>query len=79
MVPQPAVISDLVGAGGFDPSRMIALPAIVIPQPDGVGALSIEVPNDPNLVGVTLCAQALLVQYPTLVLLTNVTADRVVR
>ena len=58
---------------------MIALPAIVIPQPAGARGVSVGVPNDPNLVGVTLYAQALLVQYPSLALLTNVTADRVSR
>ena len=44
-----------------------------------MGSVSVMVPNDPNLVGVTLHAQAMLVQHPALLSLTNVTADKVMR
>ena len=42
-------------------------------------SVSVVLPNDPSLVGVTLYAQALLVQYPFLSHLTNLTADQVWR
>ncbi len=67
------------GTIGLDPTRMIALPAFVIPQPAGMNFLSVVLPNDSALVGVTLYAQAMLVQHPSLLRLTNVTADQVVR
>ena len=68
-----------LGTLGLDPTFMVALPAIIIPQPGGMGAVSVGVPNDPNLIGVSFYAQALLVQHPALVLLTNLTADLIVR
>ena len=58
---------------------MVALPPFFIPQPAGINSVSVVLPNDPNLVGVTLHAQALLMQFPTLSRLTNLTADQVVR
>ena len=63
----------------LDPTLMIALPVFVIPQPAGMNSVSVVLPNDPNLVGVTLYAQALLMQFPALSRLTNLTADLILR
>ena len=68
-----------LGTLGLDPTLMIALPPFVIPQPAGMNSVSVVLPDDPNLVGVTIYAQALLVQHPVHSLLTNLTADRIVR
>ena len=62
------------GTFGLDPTQMVARSPFVIPQPAGVGSVSFAVPNVPGLVGVTVYAQALLVQYPA-ARLTNLTAD----
>ena len=68
-----------LGTLGLDPTRMAVLPPFVIPQPAGVGSVSFTVPDESSLVGVTIYSQALLVQYPTRALLTNVTADVIVQ
>ena len=69
------------GTFGLDPTQMVALPAFVIPQPAGMNSVSVVLPNVPSLAGITLYAQALMVvvQYPALWRLTNVTADQIVR
>lgn len=54
---------------------MIRLPAFIIQQPEGMSSLSFIVPNLPGLVGASIYAQALIVQYPVLNRLTNWTAD----
>ena len=58
---------------------MAPLPAFSIPEPALKGAVSVVVPNTPSFVGVTLYAQALMLQGPSVALLTNVTADQIVR
>ena len=68
-----------LGTLRLDPTRMAALPGFVIPRPAGVGSVSVIVPNVPNAVGVTVYAQALLIQHPVLSRLPNVTADQIVR
>jgi hypothetical protein len=35
------------GTIGIDPTRMIALPPFLVPQPAGIGSLTIPVPNQP--------------------------------
>ena len=47
-----------LGTLGLDPTLMIPLPPFVIPRPSGKGFVSVILPNDPNLVGVTIYAQA---------------------
>ena len=42
------------GTIGLDPTLMIALPSFVIPQPPGMDFVSVVLPDDPSLVGVTL-------------------------
>ncbi len=64
-----------LGTLGLDPTQMLALPVFVIPQPAGVGSVSLSVPNLPGLVGVTIYSQALLMQDPYARRLTNVAAD----
>ncbi len=54
------------------------LPALVIPQPAGLGSVSWLVPNTPALVGVTLHAQALWLSSLGRVRLSNVVTDTVV-
>jgi hypothetical protein len=58
----------------LDPSTMVALPALAIPQPAGVSSVSLVIPNVPGLVGLPLYAQALLIQHPA-AFLTNATED----
>ncbi len=68
-----------LGTLGLDPTRMLALPTFVIPQPAGVGSVSVAGPNNPGLVGASIYAQALLLPYPFQARLTNVTADVVIQ
>ena len=68
-----------LGTLGLDPTRMVALPAVVIPRLAGMSSVSVVVPNLPNLVGVTFYSQALLMHHPVRARLTNVIADKVVR
>ena len=68
-----------IGTIGIDPTQAIALPPFLIPQPAGVGSVSIAVPNAPGLVGISIYCQALLVPYPYQAKLTNVTADVIIR
>lgn len=63
------------GTLGLDPSSMVALPLITIPQPAGVGSLHLAIPNRPDYVGIPLHSQALLVQYPLTATLSNVVLD----
>ena len=67
------------GTLGIDPTQMLALPPILIPQPAGVGSVSVAVPNDPGLIGLPIYMQALLVPYPLPARLSNVVSDVVVR
>ena len=66
-----------IGTFGLDPTQMVALPRLVIPQPAGMASLSFTIPNMPSLAGIAFYAQALLVHDPvtTPAVLTNVTAD----
>ncbi len=68
-----------LGTLGLDPSCTVPLPAFVIPQPAGVGSVSVVVPNNPSLVGIVIYAQALLFQNLVPYRLTNVTKDVILR
>lgn len=61
------------GILGIDP--MAPLPLVLIPQPAGIGTVTWMLPNNPAFVGIKVFAQALLLQGPTEIRLTNVTAD----
>ena len=63
------------GTLGIDPSLMVALPLVLIPQPAGVGSLSLPIPNVAHLDGVAVYTQALLWRHPVETLLTNVVGD----
>lgn len=67
------------GTVGIDPTVMVALSPLVIPQPAGVGTLSVPTPNLPALAGIALHAQAILIQHPTQDRLTNALTDVFVR
>ncbi len=67
------------GTLGIDPNRMVALPPVLVPQPEGIGSLAIPVPNLPALAGITIYTQALLQQHPVQLRLTNVVGDIVLR
>jgi len=64
------------GTFRLDPSRLAALPPRVIPPGPGLSSVTLMVPNAPGLVGVTLYAQALIIQPPA-AYLTNLTADQI--
>lgn len=63
----------------LEPSAMVALPPVVIPQPAGVSSVSFVVPYLPSLAGRPLHTQALVLQPPTQARLTNPVADVLVR
>jgi hypothetical protein len=67
------------GTIGLDLSETVGLPAIFIPPETGMNSMFIEVPNDPSLLGRSVHAQALLMQYQGPWLLTNVTTDQIRR
>jgi hypothetical protein len=58
------------GLLGVEP--MLQLPAVVIPQPAGVGTVAWTPPNVPGMVGMPLYSQALVVPWPFDARLTNV-------
>jgi hypothetical protein len=58
----------------LEPSAMLALPPLVIPQPGEARSLTFSIPSQPGLVGATLYAQALFVRG-TDAHLSNVTID----
>jgi hypothetical protein len=64
-----------LGTVGIDPTRWLALPPFIIPQPAGVGSVDVAVPNVPALAGNPVYGQALLAHHPVQTRLTNVTAD----
>ena len=63
-----------LGTLGIDPSSWLVLPAFVVPQPGGVGAITPTIPAVPGLVDLPIYGQALLVSDPFAARLTNVTA-----
>ena len=63
------------GTLGLNPTQMVSLRPILIPQPAGVGSLSFFVPNVPRFVGISIYTQALVVPLPFQGRLTNATAD----
>jgi hypothetical protein len=67
------------GTIGIDPAQMVALPPVLIPQPAGVGSVSLAVPNQPGLLGLSVYSQALLVPYPYAPRLSNVMHDVIVQ
>jgi len=60
----------------ISPLGMVALPPVPIHQPSGAGSISLTVPNVPGVVGVSLHAQALIVQLSR-ARLTNAALDRI--
>jgi predicted nucleotidyltransferase len=67
------------GTIGIDVSRMIALPPFLVPQPAGIGSLTIPIPNLPALAGLAFYTQVLLDQQPVQARLTNVVRDIMLR
>lgn len=63
------------GTLGLDPSLMVTLPLVSIPQPTGTGTLSLAVPNVPGLIGLHVYAQALFLPQATPLRLSNVIHD----
>ena len=63
------------GTLGIDPTLALALTPIQIPQPAGVGSISITVPSQSGLIGIPIFAQTLLVPYPFQPRLSNVVRD----
>ncbi len=68
-----------LGTIGIDLSLSIALPPFVVPQPAGIGSLTIPVPNQRSLAGLAFYSQVLLQQHPVQVRLTNVVGDITLR
>ena len=68
-----------LGTLRLDPTLLLPLPPIVVPQPAGVGSIVIPIPTQPDLVGVPIYTQAL--QGPSLARarLTNLTCDVIIR
>jgi hypothetical protein len=64
-----------LGTLRLEPSTMAAFPAFLVQQPAGVGSSAVAIPYVPALVGITLHAQALLLNYPWSERLTNGTID----
>ena len=64
-----------LGTVGLEPACLAALPPFAIPQPAGMGSVTVIMPNSPSLIGFAIYAQAVLVQQPLQSRLTNVTAD----
>lgn len=69
----------VLGTVGIDPTVMLALPPLLVPQPAGGASLSLPTPNLPALAGIALHAQALLLQWPAQDRLTNAVFDVFVR
>ena len=68
------------GTFGLEPKQMVALPALMIPQPAGMASTSFAVPKVAGIAGISLYAQVLIVTLPPApVRLTNVTADVLIR
>ena len=58
---------------------IIVLSPCVVPQPAGIGSMTIAVPNQAALAGVPFYTQAVLDQQPVQVRLTNVVGDITLR
>ena len=67
-----------MGTIGIDPSLWFPLPFVTIPPGSGTASLTATFPNIPQLAGISIHGQALLLQLPA-AFLTNVTSDRIVR
>ena len=70
----PASVPSPFGTIGIG-QPWIALPLILIPQPAGVGSLTLSIVNDPGLIGTAIYSQALLVPSPFPATLSNVVSD----
>jgi hypothetical protein len=68
-----------LGRLGIDPATAAPLPPVLVPQPAGMASITLNVPNTPALVGVTIHAQTVLVQPPLQPRFTNVVSETVVR
>lgn len=68
-----------VGTLAIDPSQMVVLPPVLVPQPSGMVSLGVPVPNLPALAGITIYTQALLQQLPVQMRLTNAVGDTILR
>ncbi len=67
------------GFVGIDPGAAVALPAIVVSQPAGLGSLDLPIPYLAALLGVPVHFQAILSQQPVQDRLTNVITKTIVR
>lgn len=68
-----------LGVLGIDLAQAVALPPLPIPQPLGRASLVLPIPNQPALVGLELHTQAVLLQLPLQVVLTNATSASIER
>ena len=68
-----------LGTLRLDPSLMLALPALNVPQPAGTASTSFALPNNPSLIGAIVYAQALVAPGSATPRLTNPTADVILR
>ncbi len=68
-----------IGILGLDPNVLVPLPGspLAVPQPQGVGSLSLLIPNLPGLVGSTIYLQALMQGPGQHLRLTSVVADTI--
>lgn len=61
------------GTVGIDPAVAVALAPVLVPQPAGVVQVPVAVPSNGVFIGLSIYAQAALIQYPLQPHLTNVT------
>lgn len=71
----PDSIASPLGTIGLDLASAVPFPALIIPQPAGVGSVGFTVPNLPSLIGQLIYCQSVLVAYPFDLRLSNVVAD----
>jgi NADH-quinone oxidoreductase subunit N len=74
-----SLVGGMLGTFRLDPSSLVPLPLAIVRQPVGVASLTVQVPNDPNLVGTTFYTQALIIEQPGGSGLSNLTADVTLR
>ncbi|MEM7202644.1 MAG: VCBS repeat-containing protein [Planctomycetota bacterium] len=63
------------GTFGLDPTQAVALPAFLIPQPEGVGSVSLTMPRSSAFIGLPVYSQALIGSFPTPSRLSSVILD----
>jgi hypothetical protein len=63
------------GTIGIDITTMVVLPMLQVPQPAGVGSVTLQIPTLPALAGRSLYTQAIVAVGPGQIRLTNVVSD----